>query len=407
MQVSSLWQAPFSLMSYRSGSKRRSLLESGLDSSPVDHVTELDSPWAARQLAVVVPTLNERSNVVVLVGLLHAVLAGIEWEVVFVDDDSRDGTADVARRLAQSDPRVRCIQRIGRRGLSSACIEGILATSAPVVAVMDADLQHDETLLPRMYAALAGGDLDIVVASRYVAGGSVGEGLDKRRALISAVATRLSRLVVKSTLADPMSGFFMLRREAFNAAVRNLSGQGFKILLDLFASSPRPLRFRELAFTFRERQFGESKLDSMVAWEYLMLIGDKLIGHVIPVRFVLFALIGAIGVGVNLLVLSVSLDLGLRFATAETVATLAAMVCNFLLNNKLTYRDRRLRGLMLVRGLVTFCVGCSIGAVANIGISAQVFGQGQSWWLAGLAGALIGAVWNYAIASTYTWGRAK
>jgi dolichol-phosphate mannosyltransferase len=380
--------------------------ETALDANIQDSGARPAGLWAGRQLALVVPTLNESANIPVLVGLLDRVLTGISWEILFVDDDSRDGTAEVARRLAQTDPRVRCIQRIGRRGLSSACIEGILATSAPVVAVMDADLQHDESLLPRMYAALNEEGLDIVVASRYVAGGSIGA-LSGSRAAISGLATKLSRLIVKSDLADPMSGFFMLRRDVFDSAVRNLSGQGFKILLDLFASSPRPLRFREMAFTFRARQFGESKLDSMVAWEYLMLIADKLVGHVIPVRFVLFALIGGIGVGVNLLVLRAFLGIGFRFETSETAGTLAAMVCNFMLNNQLTYRDRRLKGWRLGRGLVTFCVGCSIGAVANIGIAGQIFGEGRSWWLAGLAGAVIGAVWNYAIASTYTWGRAR
>jgi dolichol-phosphate mannosyltransferase len=367
---------------------------------------DASTAWTGRDLAVVVPTLNESANVPVLVARLHDVLAGIDWEVVFVDDDSRDGTADIVRGIAQRDPRVRCLQRIGRRGLSSACIEGILATSAPIVAVMDADLQHDESLLPQMYAAVSGSDLDIVVASRYVAGGSIGE-WDSGRARISGAATKLSRLIVKADIADPMSGFFMLRRAAFDLAVRNLSGQGFKILLDLFASAPRPLRFKEFPFRFRPRQFGESKLDSMVAWEYLMLIADKLVGHIVPVRFALFALIGGLGVLVNLVVLRLALGTGARFALAESIATLAAMVFNFLLNNQLTYRDRRLKGWRLVRGLVTFGIGCSIGAVANVGIAAAVFGGGRSWWLAGLAGALIGAVWNYAIASTYTWGRAK
>jgi dolichol-phosphate mannosyltransferase len=337
---------------------------------------------------------------------LHNVLAGVEWEVVFVDDDSRDGTAGVVRRIAQHDPRVRCVQRIGRRGLSSACVEGILATSAPIVAVMDADLQHDETLLPQMFAAFQDPDIDIAVASRYVPGGSVGE-WDGTRVRISGFATRLSRLIVKADIADPMSGFFMLRRPAFDEAVRNVSGQGFKILLDLFASAPRPLRFKEFPFRFRARQFGESKLDSMVAWEYLMLIADKLVGHIVPVRFVLFALIGGLGVFVNLVVLRLGLGGGLRFTTAEAVATLAAMVSNFLLNNQLTYRDRRLKRWRLARGLITFCIGCSVGAVANVGIAIQIASEGRSWWLAGLAGALIGAVWNYAIASTYTWGRAR
>jgi dolichol-phosphate mannosyltransferase len=358
------------------------------------------------ELAVVVPTLNESANLPLLVERLHEVLRGVAWEVVFVDDDSRDGTADVARAIAQHDPRVRVLQRIGRRGLSSACIEGILATSAPIVAVMDADLQHDETLLPQMLEAVRGGGIDIAVASRYVHGGSVGE-WETGRARISDFATRLSRLIVHTDIRDPMSGFFVVKRPAFDAAVRNLSGQGFKILLDLFASSPTPLRFREFPFRFRQRQFGESKLDAMVAWEYLMLIADKLVGHIVPVRFVLFALIGALGVPVNLLALRLALGAHISFGWSAALATFAAMVFNFVLNNQFTYRDRRLKGMQFVRGLITFCLGCSIGALANVGIARVVYGMHPSWWWAGLAGALIGAVWNYAIASTYTWGRTR
>jgi dolichol-phosphate mannosyltransferase len=365
-----------------------------------------DAASGLRELSVVVPTLNESANVPLLVEKLHRVLDGIRWEVVFVDDDSRDGTADVARALSQTDPHVRCLQRIGRRGLSSACIEGILATAAPIVAVMDADLQHDESILPQMYAAIRSGEAEVAIGSRHVEGGGIGE-WDSTRARISDVATKLSRLIVHADIADPMSGFFMLRRDTFEAAVRNLSGQGFKILLDIFASSPRPPRFREFAYQFRLRQHGESKLDAMVVWEYLMLIADKLIGHIVPVRFALFALIGVFGIGANLIVLGIVLHLDGSFAEGAWIGTLAAMVFNFLLNNQLTYRDRRLRGRKLVRGLITFCIGCSVGALANVGVAAVVFGRGQTWLLAGLAGALIGAVWNYAIASTYTWGKTR
>jgi dolichol-phosphate mannosyltransferase len=365
-----------------------------------------DAQVAGCELAVIVPTLDERANVPVLVQRLHAALAGIRWEVVFVDDDSRDGTAAAVRAMAQRDPRVRCLQRIGRRGLASACIEGMLASSAPVLAVIDADLQHDETLLAPMLRAVQQERLDVAVASRYVAGGSVGA-WDERRARISGLATRLSRLIVKADIADPMSGFFVIRREAFEAALPRLSGQGFKILLDLLASAPCPLALREFPFRFRPRQFGASKLDAMVAWEYLMLIADKLVGGLLPVRFALFALIGALGVLVNLLALRLALVAGLHFSAAETAGTIAAMLSNFLLNNRLTYRDRRLKGWRMLRGLLIFCLGCAVGAAANVGIAATLFGQGRSWWLAGLAGALIGGVWNYAIASTYTWGRAR
>src|SRR5690349_23079143 len=123
-------------------------------------------------ISVVVPTFNERDNVAQLCRKLDATLAGIAWEVVFVDDNSPDKTWQVVRELARQDIRVRCIRRIGRRGLSGACIEGILASSGPFAAVMDADLQHDETQLPKMLSLLEGGKAELVVGSRYVEGGS-------------------------------------------------------------------------------------------------------------------------------------------------------------------------------------------------------------------------------------------
>jgi dolichol-phosphate mannosyltransferase len=355
------------------------------------------------ELTVVLPTFNERDNVEPLVERLEAVLAGIEWEAIFVDDDSQDGTAEHVRAVGRTKPYIRCLQRLGRRGLSTACIEGVLASSAPFIAVMDADLQHDETLLPRMLAALKSEALDIVIGSRYVEGGGLGD-WDQSRARMSDLATRLSRLVVKADLRDPMSGFFMMRRPAFEAAVRDLSGQGFKILIDLFASSPRPLAFKELPYQFRLRQHGESKLDTLVAWEYLQLLLDKLIGHVVPVRFALFAMIGGLGLFVHLAVLGVVLKaFGVDFTLAQSVATVTAMTSNFFLNNWFTYRDRRLHGWRLLRGLLSFYVVCSVGAFGNVGIAAYVFHADQSWWLAGIAGAIVGSVWNNATSAVFTW----
>jgi len=361
------------------------------------------APPGAVELSVVIPTFNERDNIEPLVEKLEQVLAGIAWEAIFVDDDSPDDTAEQVRAVAGRKPQIRCLQRIGRRGLSTACIEGILASAAPYVAVMDADLQHDESLLPAMLAALRAGGVDVVVGSRYTAGGGIGE-WDKSRAMISDVAGRLSRLVVKAELRDPMSGFFMLTRPAFAASVRRLSGQGFKILLDIFASSPKVLAFKELPYQFRQRVHGESKLDAMVAWEYVLLLLDKLVGHIVPVRFALFAMIGALGVVVHLAVLGLALKfLGVDFTPAQSAATLVAMTSNFLLNNWFTYRDRRLRGWRLLSGLLSFYVVCSVGAVGNVGIAAYVFQVDRSWWLAGIAGAVVGSVWNYATSSVFTW----
>ncbi len=375
-------------------------------SEALAHRTE---PWPvaakAPELTLVIPTLNERENIAPLLERLELVLAGTRWEVIFVDDDSRDGTPEEVREIGRIDPRVRCLHRIGRRGLSTACIEGILASTSPYIAVMDADLQHDEVLLPAMLSTLREEPYDLVIGSRYVQGGGIGH-WDSTRANISGFATKLSRMICKAEIADPMSGFFMLKREVFERAVRKLSGQGFKILLDLMASSPQPPRFKELPYEFRQRRYGESKLDTMVAWEFGMLLADKLVGHVIPVRFALFALIGGLGLIVHLATLWTGLTLaGFSFIVAQTVATMVAMTSNFFLNNLFTYRDQRLKGLRLIRGLLSFYLICSVGAVANVGLAAFFYNWRQIWWLAGVAGVIVGSVWNYAVSSVFTWKR--
>ncbi|HEX8484285.1 glycosyltransferase family 2 protein [Sphingomonas sp.] len=359
-------------------------------------------------LAVVIPTFNERANVPLLIGKLDHALGAARWEAIVVDDDSPDGTADAVRDLALVDSRVRIIQRIGRRGLSSACIEGMCATAAPLVAVIDGDLQHDEALLPRMLLALRDdAALDLVIGSRFVAGGGTGD-WDRDRVAKSALATRLARRVLKADLSDPMSGFFMIRTEILRGIVPGLSAIGFKILLDIMTSGPRPLRFVELPYTFRMRIAGESKLDHVVAMEYLIALYDRMFGRIVPVRFAMFSAIGALGAAVHLSVVWLFFRaIGVTFLGATIVATAAAMTFNFYLNNALTYRDRRLKGWRaLLDGWASFCLVCSVGALANIGIAAFLHDMRDGAWAASaLAGVLVGAVWNYALSSRFTWGR--
>jgi dolichol-phosphate mannosyltransferase len=359
---------------------------------------------SAPLLSIVVPTFNERSNVGELVRRLELALAGIEWEVVFVDDDSTDGTTTLLRAAARSNGRVRVLHRIGRRGLATAVVEGIMSVSAPFVAVMDGDLQHDERQLTAMLETLRASDREIVVGSRYMEGGSAGDWL-KDRQTISRLATRLARLVLSEPLSDPMSGFFMLRREAFDRAVRRLSGVGYKILLDILISARPPLAVAEVPYEFRNRAEGSSKLDSAVAWEYLVLLLDKTVGRIAPIRFVLFVLVGGAGVVVHMAILAaLSRGLELSFIASQTAATVIAMTFNFFANNALTYRDQRLRGpLPILLGLLSFYAVCSVGAVSNVGIAAFLFLRDYAWWLSGLAGILVGAVWNYAASSIFTW----
>ena len=372
-----------------------------------DHREGDSSTSAGPEFSVIVPTFREKANVPELVSRLKRLLSGVNWEVIFVDDDSTDGTADCARELARQDPRIRCIQRIGRRGLSSACIEGMLASSAPYLAVMDADLQHDETLLTGMLAVLKSEPVDLVVGSRYREGGGVGT-WDESRVRKSRLATRLAEIAVKTSLTDPMSGFFALKAEVFHATVRRLSAIGFKILLDILASSTRPLRVKELPYTFRERFAGDSKLDTKVVWDYLMLILDKRVGRFVPVRFVVFMMVGGVGVLVHFAVLTALFKLAdTSFAWAQGAAAVAAMTFNFAVNNVLTYRDMRLSGWGWLRGWVTFVLACSIGAVANVGIANHLFQERNTFWVvSAIAGILVGALWNYAVTSVYAW-RAK
>jgi len=360
------------------------------------------------ELAVVVPTFNERANVAALVGKLDAALAGRTWEAIFVDDNSPDGTADAARELARSDSRVRVIQRIGRRGLSSACVEGMCATAARIVAVIDGDLQHDESLLPAMLDALQGdAGLDLVVGSRFVDGGGTGE-WDRDRVAKSQLATRLSRMLLKADLSDPMSGFFMVRSEIVRALVPSLSAIGFKILLDIMTASPRPLVFKELPYVFRTRALGESKLDHVVALEYLIALYDRMLGRIVPVRFAMFSAIGAMGAVLQFGVLWLLFRVGSApFLTGMIVATWVAMTFNFFLNNALTYREQRLKGAaQLFGGWVSFCLVCAPPAIANVGVAGFLHdAQHGDWRFAALAGILVAAVWNFALSSRFTWGR--
>jgi dolichol-phosphate mannosyltransferase len=357
----------------------------------------------APQLSVVVPTFNERDNVTVLYRRLEAVLTGIAWEVVFVDDNSPDGTWDVVRALAQRDNRVRCVRRIGRRGLSGACIEGILASSAPYAAVIDADLQHDETQLPKMLSLLVSGQAELVVGSRYIEGYKT-EGFNKQRAGASALATEFARKMLRVEIADPMSGFFMVRRDRFEELAPKLSVHGFKILLDLVASADGNLRAVEIPYTFGARQHGESKLDSMVALDFIGLVLAKFTNDAVSLRFVLFAMVGGIGLVVHLTTLFVALQIfKAPFAEAQAAGAVVAMTGNFILNNFLTYRDQRLRGFGLLRGLIAFYIVCSVGLLANVGVAFSVYDQEPIWWLAGMAGALMGVVWNYAMSGLFVW----
>jgi dolichol-phosphate mannosyltransferase len=361
------------------------------------------APAVSPILSVIVPTFNEAQNIAELVSRLERALDGIQWEAIIVDDNSPDGTSAVAKAVAAKNPRVRCLRRLGRRGLAGACLEGILSSSAPYVAVIDGDLQHDEALLPRMLKRLTDGEADLVVGSRYIEG-TKSEGLGGARSTYSHTATGLAQKLLGTSLSDPMSGFFMARRECVEQVAGRLSPIGFKILLDLVLTSQGHLRVVEEPYTFRERHAGESKFDLRIGLEFIGLLLAKLTGGVVDSRFLMFALVGTTGLIVNIVALKIGLaTFALPFAVAQSVATFVALLSNFLLNNATTYRDRRLRGFSLVTGFIGFCAIGTVGAISNVGLATWLYSEHSVWWVAGAAGSVMGALWNYLMSSQFVW----
>ena len=353
--------------------------------------------------AVIVPILNEVANIEQLLRRLNVALSDLEAEIIFVDDGSTDGSAELVEAIAAEDEKVRLIRRIGRRGLSSAVVEGFLSTVAPVVAVIDGDMQHDESALPKLISAVLSGESDLAIGTRYADGGSVGT-WSEDRVKISRMATRLAGSVMKTPLSDPMSGFFAIRRSEILEVAPRLSQTGYKILLDIVASHPNRLKVAEVPYEFRSRTAGESKLDSAVALEFFELLLEKSLGQFLPAKLIIFGAIGLLGTVVHLALLAASLkSFGLVFAAAQGIATLGAMTFNYTLNNTLTYRDRKRTGARWLTGWLSFCAACSLGAIANIGIGTMLFMESQSWWISGLAGAIVGSVWNYVATSWFTW----
>ena len=350
---------------------------------------------------MVICTLNEHEAIGGVLDEVGADLAHLAHEILVVDDSVDDRTAQVVAERARRQPAIRLIRRTGTGGLASAAIAGWDAARGQTLAIMDGDGQHDPRLIGRMLRRLDETDAELVVASRYL--DSADGGLTGVRHLISRAGVNLTGWLLGLRLADPMSGCFLMRRDWYEAVRPSLSGVGFKILVDIAVSHHRHPKTVQIPTALLERTGGESKLDLRVMVDLAALLVEKRTGGAIPARMSLFLLVGVTGLAVHLAVLSASQGLDLPFWLGQTGAILAAMTWNFGLNNRLTFRDQRLRGPALWRGLLSFYVACLAGALVSEAAGAGLDAVGAPWALAGVVGAVLGAAWNYHAAKRLTW----
>lgn len=359
-------------------------------------------------LSLVFPTYNEAESLPVILPVVAKALAGIPHEIIVVDDDSPDRTWEVVQKLTTEYPELRVIRRIGRRGLSSAVIEGWLSAKGDVLAVADADGQHDLSLLPKLYEAVLQ-NRGMAIGSRYIEGGSVGQ-WDERRHTLSRIATSMAIRLCRVAVKDPMSGFFAVDRDLFQTTFPSLNPKGFKILLDVLVHVPRETPVQEIPFTFGKRVKGESKLSRRVQIEFIEYLYDATIGRWVPLTLIKYGIVGVIGVAVNLAAYLISSrvlhqsDVSiLGFELPLLIGIEAAIVFNFLLNNSWTFALEKLRGFGAVLGFLKFNLVCLFGALANYAVTIHLVTIGYGELFSVVAGAVIGMIWNYTMSRMITW----
>lgn len=363
-----------------------------------------------QRLSIVLPTFNERGNIETLLRQLLGLRELYDLELLVVDDDSADGTAELVRALAHREPTIRLIRRVGRAGLASAIKEGLLDATGDLAVVMDSDGQHQPSAVLRALEALEAESADLVVGSRFHDQASI-QGLSQKRERGSTWANAAARFSLPRPyrdLTDAMSGFFALRLDAVLPVVRAVDVNGFKFLYELLAVSRGRLRVREVPLSFQPRTSGESKLDLAIFWDFLISLLHSLCLRLLPRRAISFALVGGSGVVVQLAVTQLLLSLsGRPLAGSQQLALVGALTAacsNYLINNALTFRFNRLKGLALIKGLVRFLMVSSLPLAANVGVAQAVVRISHADSLtAQLAGILVVFVWNYAASSRFVW----
>ena len=349
-------------------------------------------------ISIIIPTFNEHENIIRLINHLLKIDFLYELEIIIVDDNSFDGTSSLVRKYAQKDRRIRLISRLGRSGLSSA---------GEVIAVMDADGQHDPLNIKSALEKLLSKKVDIIVGSRFSEGSKI-KGLSKTREKSSSLANKLARWSLYgfySNLTDYMSGFFIFKSKDCIQFIEKIDVNGFKFLYELLVISKGKLKTCEIPLVFEERIYGESKLDLPVIWDFLISLIHTFSKRVVPRRAISFALVGSIGVFVQLI--TIYLILGFTRFDFESILPIGVIIAassNFTINNLFTFRSNKLKGKSFYFGLMKFLLVSSLPMIANVGVTNLFYNQlSTNTFFSQLAGILVVFIWNYAASSKVVW----
>ena len=354
------------------------------------------------KISIVVPTYNESKNITPLYENLCKVLPHNDWELIVADDDSPDGTAEVARCISGAH-NIRIINRRRGKGLSPSVIDGVQASHGDYIVVMDADGQHDERLIPEMIRILDTQDIDVVSGSRFMHGATQ-RGLNSPRFMLSKYGTFLLNIILNKNLSDPLTGFFSTSRKDFLDLIPRMENQGYKIFAE-YISLKKQARIIELSYNFRPRLTGESNLNSLVIWNFMVFIVAKILRGKIPEAFLSFVFVGGLGAILHILCFYVTFSyMEVAFHSAQLISTAIATIFNFHLNNRLTFPTRQLRGHVYYSGLFKYFVASSIGIFANVSIATISYEQVHyGAIISSLLGAIIDAVWKYTFAESIIW----
>lgn len=353
-------------------------------------------------VSIIIPTYNEHANIERLVREIDCAMGRESYEVIFVDDDSPDGTAYIIEKCSRDYP-VWVFVRRGRRGLATAVVQGFAHSSGDIIVVMDADLQHPPSAIPMLLERVRAGS-DVAVASRYVKGGSA-PGLGSLRNLFSRAAVAVARALLPSaaSVADPMSGFFALRRKVLDGIV--LEPSGFKILLEILALG-KIESVCELPFSFTNRHAGVSKMSLGEQGRYFAHLLSLMFRTGELARLARFCLVGLSGVCVNMGVLwFLTGVIGLFYMLSACISIEASIVTNFLANNAFTFRDRNDQSKRsLFARLIRFNAVSIVAVGVNLGVLWLLTSvAGLSYLLSNLAGIALATVWNFLVNNHWTW----